>query len=96
MSFHPTKANPCVMMTEHLKTKCCEYIALYVNDLYIATQKPEDIVDTLKSKCKLKIKRNVKLSYDPGWTMNCQLEKYIVKSYMKSSLNFSKTTLLEI
>ena len=57
--FSPTKANPCVMMREDLKTKFCEYIAVYVNDLYIASQSPEDIVNTLKTKCKLKIKTNI-------------------------------------
>ena len=37
-----------------------------MNDLYIASQEPKDIVNTLKTKCKLKVKRNLKLSYDPG------------------------------
>ena len=54
--FHPTKANPCVMMRENLKTNCCEYIAVYMIDLCIATQKPEDIINILKTECKLKIK----------------------------------------
>ena len=77
MAFHSTKANPCVMMRETLKTKSCEYIAVYMNDLYFASQSPEDIVNTLKTKCKLKIKRNIKFSYDPGGIMVCQHKKYI-------------------
>ena len=43
LSFHPTKANPCVMMREHLETNSCEYIAVYVDDLYIARQKLEEL-----------------------------------------------------
>ena len=39
MVFHPAKANPCDMTREYLKTKCCEYIAAYVNDQYVATHK---------------------------------------------------------
>ena len=42
----------------NLKTNCYEYKAFYVDDLCIATQKPEDIVNTLKTKYKLKVKRN--------------------------------------
>ena len=51
------------MMRENLKTKCCEYIAVYVDDLYIASQKPKHIVNTLKTKHKIKIKTDEKLSY---------------------------------
>ena len=36
MGFYPSTENPCVMMRENLKTKCCEYIAVYQHDLYIA------------------------------------------------------------
>ena len=83
MGFHPTKTDPCVMLTENLKTNCCEYIAVYVNGQYIATQKPEAIVNTLKTKCKLKVQRDAKLSYHlgadysnyPGGTMVCQPKK---------------------
>ena len=95
IGFHPTKANPCVMMRENLKTNSCEYIAVYVDDLYISSQKPEDIVNTLKTKRKLKIERDAKLSYhlvanyfnDPGGTMVCQL-KNTLKSYMRNVLDF--------
>ena len=55
MGFHCTKANPCVIMEENPKTNCCEYIAIYVDDLYITTQNPEDIVNTPRTKCKIKI-----------------------------------------
>ena len=52
------KANPCVMMRENLKTKSCEYIPVYVNDLYVTTQKPEDIVNTLNVSSKLREMQN--------------------------------------
>ena len=48
MGFHTTKANPCVMMRENLKTKSLEYIVVYLVEQYIASPKPEDIVNTLK------------------------------------------------
>ena len=56
MGFHPTKTNPCVMMRENLKTNSCEYIPIYLDDLYIVSPKPEDIVNTLKTKYKIRIK----------------------------------------
>ena len=65
------------------QNKICEYIAVHVNDLYIHSQIPEDTVNTLKTKCRLKIKRNEKLSYDPGGIMVCQLEKYLEELHEK-------------
>ena len=59
-------ANPCVMMGENLKMNCGEYRAVYVDDLYIASQKPEENVNTLKIKNKLKFKTDAKLSYYLG------------------------------
>ena len=53
MCFHPTKANPCVMMRENLKPKCCEYIAAYLDDLYLASPKPKDICNTIEYKIKI-------------------------------------------
>ena len=89
MGFHPTKANPCVMMRENLKTNSCEYFAVYMADIYIASLKCEDIVNSFK--IKYKIKTDAKLSYhlgakypnDPGGTINCQLKKYIVELHEK-------------
>ena len=43
------------MMRENLKTKCCEYIAVYQDGLYIASPTPEAILNTLKSKYKLNL-----------------------------------------
>ena len=83
MGFNLTKANPNVMMRENLKTKFCEYEAVYVNDLA-----SEDIFTTLKTKCKLKIKRNIKLCYDPGRIMACQLKKYFEELHGKFIKHF--------
>ena len=43
------------MMRGNLKSNCHEYIAVYVDDLYISTKKPEDIVNTLKTKWNSKL-----------------------------------------
>ena len=87
MIFHPTNANPCVMMRENLKPNCCEYIAVYLDDLYIASPKPEDIVNTFKIQYKLKINTDyhlgAKYPNDPGGTMICQLKKYIEELHEK-------------
>ena len=61
MGFHPTKANQCVMMGENPKTKSCEYIVVYVDDLYIASQTSKDIGNILKTKYKLILKTDEKL-----------------------------------
>ena len=42
---------------------------------YIVSQSPKHIVNMLKTKCKLNIKRNIKLSFDPGGIIVCQLRK---------------------
>ena len=55
MGFYPPTENPCVMMRENLKTKCCEYIAVYQDDLYIASPTSEAILNTLENKYKLNI-----------------------------------------
>ena len=52
MGFYPPTENPCVMMRENLKTKCCQYMAVYQDDLYIASPTPEAILNTLENKYK--------------------------------------------
>ena len=87
------------MMRENLKTKSCEYIAVYLVDLYMASPKPEDFVNTLKTKYKININAHyhlgAKYPNDPGGILIGQL-KNTMKSYMKTSQRFSKATLLEI
>ena len=59
--FKPGKADPCVWLRE-MKTKY-EYIAIYVDDLLIASDKPQHIIKDLKGKIKLKIKHDGPVEY---------------------------------
>ena len=51
LGFKPCKADPCVWLRE-MKTKY-EYIAIYVDDLLIASEKPQQIIKCLREKFKL-------------------------------------------
>ena len=85
LGFKPCKADPCDWLRE-MKTKY-EYIAIYVDDLLIASDKPQQIIEYLKGKFKLKIKGDGPLEYhlgcdyklDKGNTLVAQLIKYINK-----------------
>ena len=90
--FKPCKADPCVLLRE-MKNKY-EYIAIYVDDSLIASEKPQQIIQDLKEKIKLKIKCDEPLeSYlgcnyelDKDGTLAAELTKYINKileSYKK-------------
>ena len=92
LGFKPCKADPCVWLAE-MKNKY-EYIAIYVDDLLIASEKPQQIVQDLNEKFKLKIKDDGPLIYhlgcdykpDKDGTLAAQLTKYINKileSYKK-------------
>ena len=92
MGFTPSKADPCVSMRENKALKCCEYLAIYVDDLCIATQNPDQIIQTLKRDYKLKVKGDGPLSHhlgadytrDKDNTLVCQPKKYIdrlIESY---------------
>ena len=79
------------MMRENLKTKCCEYIAVYQDDHYIfVSLAPEAIVNTLENKYKLNINADFHLGAryqnDPDGTLICQLKKYLEKLHE----NFTK------
>ena len=54
LNFKPCKADACVWLRE-MKDKY-EYIAIYVDDLLIASEEPQRIIQDLKEKFKLKIK----------------------------------------
>ena len=54
LGFKPCKADPCVWLRD-VKNKY-EYIAIYEDDLFIASEKPQQIIQDLKEKFKLKIK----------------------------------------
>ena len=72
MGSYPTTENPCVMMRENHKTKSCEYINIYQNELYIAPATLEEILHILQDKYKIKINPDVyNFPHDPGGTMIC-------------------------
>ena len=77
MGFDPSTENLCVTMRENLKTKCCEYIVVYHDDLSTASPTPEAILITLQNKYELNIDPDfslgAKYQYDPGGTMIFQL-----------------------
>ena len=94
MGFYASTENPFVRMRENLKTRCCEYIAVYHDDLYIASSTSEDIINMLKTKYKLNIDADCHLGAqdpnDPGGTMICQLKKYLEELHAKSTILFQR------
>ena len=64
LSFKPCKADPCVWLRE-MKDKY-EYIAIYEDDLLIASEEPQKTIHDLKEKLKLKIKGDRPLEYHLG------------------------------
>ena len=58
------------MMRVNHTTKCCEYIIIYHDELYIALTTLEEIIHIVKDKYKIKINPYVSqgsnLPYDPG------------------------------
>ena len=85
LKFKPCKAGPCVWLRE-MKNKY-KYIAIYVDDLLIASKEPHKTILNLKEKFKLKIKGDGPLEYhlscdyklDKDGTLVAQLTKYINK-----------------
>ena len=65
LNFKPCKADPCVWLRER-KDKY-EYIAICVDDLLIASEEPQKIIQDLKEKFKLKIKDDGPLEYHHGY-----------------------------
>ena len=51
--FYPTKENPCVMMKENHKTKSCEYIIIYQDELYNASSILKEILHIVQDKYKI-------------------------------------------
>ena len=92
LNFRPCKAGPCVGLREI--RNIYEYIAIYVDDLLIASEEPQTIIQDLKNKFMLKIKQDGPLEYHLGCdyklgkdeTLVAQPTKYINKildSYKK-------------
>ena len=65
----------------NLKTKCCEYIAVYQDDLYIVSPTSEAIFNTLENKYNLTINPDFyfgsKYPHDTDGTISCQFKKYL-------------------
>ena len=55
MDFYPPTENPNVMRRENIKTKSSEYIGMYLDDLYIVSTTPEEILHILQDKYKINI-----------------------------------------
>ena len=70
MGFYHTTQNSCVMMRENHKTKPCDYIIIYQDELYIASTMLEEILRIVQDKHKIKINPDVyqgsNFPYDPG------------------------------
>ena len=64
LRFKLCKADRCVWLRE-VKEKY-EYIAIYVDDLLIASEEPHKIIQDFKGKFKLKIKGDGPLEYHLG------------------------------
>ena len=87
MKFLPSKADPCIWLRKAPNLRCYEYIAVYVDDLCIASESPSPIIQIFKSKYHLKVKGDGKLTYhlgadyfeDPEGTFVSQPKKYIDK-----------------
>ena len=87
MKFLPSKADPCIWLRKEPNLKCYEYIAIYVDDLYIAAESPIAIIQIFKSEYHLKVKVDGKLTYhlgadyfeDPAGYFVSQPKKYIDK-----------------
>ena len=50
MKYLPSKADPCIWLRKGPTLKCYEYIAVYVDDLCIAAEPPNVIIQIFKSK----------------------------------------------
>ena len=96
LNFKPYKADPCVWIRE-MKDKY-RYIATYVDDLLIASVRPQKIIQDQKDKFKLKVKGDGPLEYHLGFdykldkdgSLVAQPTKYINKIYGIIQENVSK------
>ena len=99
MKVLPSKADPCIRLRKSPNLRCYEYIAVYVDDLWIAAVSPSAIIDIFKTKYHLKVKGDGKLNYhlgadyfeDPDGFFVGQPRKYIDK-LADTYKNFSMMT----
>ena len=87
MGFQPSKANPDIWMKPTDDRQAYEYIAVYIDDLCVASKDPGKIFQTLKNKYKFKLKGDGPLDYhlvysykcDPDGTLVADPRKYVSK-----------------
>ena len=84
------------MMRENHITQSCEYIIIYHDELYIASNTPGDILHTLQDKYKINIYLQDKYPHDPSGRDICQKSRNILKSYILMLICFSMTNFLQI
>ena len=102
--FSPCKADPCVWLRKAKSATKYEYVAIYVDDLFISCDCASDFIHTLKKKYKLKIKGDRPLKYllgcvyhmDPDGTLVAQPKKYISKILDSFHQMFPGETLLQV
>ena len=93
MGFYSTTENPNVMMKENHNTQSCEYIIICQDGVYIVLTIPEEIIHTLKDKCKINIYLQDKYPHDPGGRdiCECHLKQYLEKLYVNVNMLFNNT-----
>ena len=87
MKVLPSKADHCFWLRKAHNLRLYEYISVYVYDLCIAAESPSAIIIIFKTKYRLKVKGDGKLTYhlgagyfeDPDGTFVSQPKKYIDK-----------------
>ena len=81
LEFKPCKVDACVWLRE-MKTRY-EYIAIYVDNLLIASEKPQQIIGDLKENFKLKIESDGPLEYHLGCDYKLDKDNTLVALPMK-------------
>ena len=84
MGFYVTTENPNVIVRENHETKSSEYILICQDDLHIASNTPQEILNRLKDKYNINIYLQGKYPHDPGGRDICQIKEYLEKLYMKT------------
>ena len=88
MGFYPPTENPNVMMRENLKTKSCEYIIIYHDELYMVSTTPQEILHMLQGKYKINIYLEPNFPHDPGGRDICQIKEYLEEIYTNVNMLF--------
>ena len=81
LGFKPCKADQCVWLRE-MKTEY-EYIAIYVDDLLISSEKPHQIIKDLKEKFKVRITGDGLLEYHLGCEYKLDKDNILVAQPIK-------------